>query len=405
MKRFSVLLGCFIGLAVSTPAILMIPLGLFLKPMTAEFGWSRTQFSVVVAAAGVCTAIMMPLAGFLVDRFGPRRIILIGVVLGTSFYAGLSQVTSFPLFVGLACLAVSSGSLAGYPAYLGLVERWFDRRLGLALAIASAGVAIGVAGSSWAITLLIRSHDWRHAFLTVGCAAFAIGLANTILLIRDNRGPVPESERTESTTDPHAGLSLGEALRTADFWLCASSFTLILVATVGVTFHLPALLADAGGSPSQIASVVATVSAGSLIGRLITGAMLDRWSMRLVATLFYGGQAIGLLLLLVGMRWALAAGFLLGMIQGAEIDLMGYLLARRFGRRAYARILGTCFAITLMAVVVSPVLTAQIYDRTGSYDLGLAAFPALSLLALGLLLRVRYQRPAAGPSRRSLADA
>jgi len=179
----------------------------------------------------------------------------------------------------------------------------------------------------------------------------------------------------------------------------------VLFATVGFTFHLPALLGDAGGSPPQIASVIAAVSVGSLIGRLITGAMLDRWPVSRVATVFYVGQAIGLLLLLCGMRWALPAGLLLGMIQGAEIDLMGFVVARRFGRLAYARIFGSCFAITLLAVIVSPVLTAQIYDRTGSYDAGLVAFPLLSFVALGLLLRARHSMPRPADGRSDLVSS
>lgn len=391
MKRFVVLLGCFIGLAVSVSAILMIPLGLYLKPITAEFGWSRTQFSTAVALAGLCNAIMLPIAGFFVDRFGPPRIIAIGVLLAGGCYAALSLASSFAWFAALLCTTVMAGTLAGYPAYLSLVERWFDKRLGLALAIASAGVAVGVAASSWAITTILESRGWRQAFLAVGCGALAIGLVNVALLIRDNRGAVPEAERTDRTVETHGtGLSLGEAMRTTDFWLYTSSFTLVLMATVGYTFHLPALLADAGGSPLQIAPVVATVSLGSLAGRLLTGVMLDRWPVPIVATLFYIGQAIGLLLLLDGLRWALPAAFLLGTIQGAEIDLMGFAIARRFGRLAYARIFGVCFAITLIAVITSPVLTAQIYDRTGSYDAGLMVFPVLSFVALGLLWRARY---------------
>jgi MFS family permease len=393
VQRFVVLLGCFIGLAVTISAIMMIPLGLYLKPMTAEFGWTRTQFSTALAMAGICNAAMMPLSGFLVDRFGPPRIILVGVVLGSGCYAAMSQISSFPMFVVLACLTVMAGSLASYPAYLGLVQRWFDKRLGLAVAIASAGIAVGVAGSSWAISMLMAAHGWRQAFLTLGCAALVIGVANALLLIRDNRGAVPDAERSVVVAESEiTGLSLAEALRTKDFWLLSASFTLLLIPSVGYNFHLPALLADGGGSPAQIASVVAMVSAGSLFGRLVTGSLLDRWSVRAVGALFYSAQAIGLLLLLGGLRWALPAAFLLGSIQGAEIDLMGYVIARRFGRTAYARIFGTCFAITLIAVIVSPVLTAQIYDRTGSYDAGLKVFPLLSLLALALLLRARYSR-------------
>lgn len=393
MKRYLVLLGCFIGLTVATSAILMIPLGLYMKAMTAEFGWSRTQFSTVLALAGVSYALTMPVAGFLVDRFGSPRVIVSGVVLGSTCYAALSQVSSFAMFAALVCLTVVTGTLAGYPAYLGLVQRWFDKRLGLALAIASAGVAVGVACSSWAITSIIASQGWRSAFLIIGCAALAIGLANAILFLRDNRGPVPEAERVEHAPEGQVlGASLSEALRQTDFWLYTASFTLLLVAAVGTNFHLPALLADDGASPSQIASVIALVSAGSLVGRLATGTMLDRWPARIVASMFYIGQVVGLLLLLHGLSWALPAGFLLGAAQGAEIDLMGFLIARRFGRLAYGRIFGSCFAVTLIAVIVSPVLTAMIYDRAGSYDIALMAFPVLTVVALLLLLRSDFLR-------------
>ena len=302
MNRFLVLLGCFIGLAVSTSAIMMIPLGLYMKPMTAEFGWSRTQFSSVLAVAGICNAVMLPVAGYLADRFGPPRIIAIGAVLGMSAYAALSLVSSFAVFVGLACAAVMGGSLAGYPAYLGLVQRWFDKRLGMAMAIASAGVAVGVACASWAITLIMVSQSWRQAFLTLGGVGLAIGIANVALLLRDNRGPVPETERTEKAGAADTGLALGEALRTADFWLFTTSFALLLIPCVGINFHFPALLADIGGSPGQIAAAVAAVSAGSLFGRLITGVMLDRWPVRAVGALFYLGQVVGLLLLLGGLH-------------------------------------------------------------------------------------------------------
>jgi MFS family permease len=381
VRRFLVLLGCFIGLSVATSAIMLIPLGIYMKPMTAEFGWSRTQFSMALAVAGVCNALALPAAGFLADRFGPPRVIALGVLLGMGGYAAMSQVSSFPSFVLLACFAVIGGSLAGYPAYLGLVQRWFDKRLGMALAIASAGVAVGVAGSSWAVTALLVSQGWRQAFLVVGCVALAIGMLNVVLL-RDNRGAVPEAERTAARESADQGMSLAAALRSADFWLFTGSFALLLVPCVGINFHFPALLADAGGSPAQIAAAVGMVSARSLFGRLVTGILLDRWSVRAVATVFYAGQVIGLLLMLDGLRWALPAAFLLGAVQGAEIDLMGYVIARRFGRLAYARIFGTCFALTLVAVIISPVLTAQIYDQSGSYDIALIAFPILSLAAL-----------------------
>lgn len=311
----------------------------------------------------------MPLAGYLVDRFGAPRVIAIGTALGCGSYAALSLANSYSGFIIIIALSVTMGNLASYPAFLGLTQRWFDKRLGLALAVTSTGLAVGTGSFSYVIARNIAMHGWRTAFVTVGVAALVIGLVNLLVFVRDNRGPVPPAERREGPLDvEQAGVSIGVALRTRDFWLYAASFGLVIFAVVGCNAHLPALLSDRGATTALLASVVAIGSAGSLFGRLFTGMLLDRFPVRRVAGVFLAGQAIGFVLLLHGLQWVLPAGFLLGAVQGAEIDVLGYVVARRFGRIAYARIFGTCFALTLMGAVIGPIAMAVIFDRTGSYN-------------------------------------
>lgn len=393
MRRWLVLLSCFIGMGLATPAILMLPMGLFLKSMTAEFGWTRTEFSSVIAIAALCNALVMPVAGYLVDRFGARPIIAIGTLLGCSAYAALSLARSYGEFVAILVVAVTLGNLASYPAFMTLTQRWFDKRLGFALAITSTGLAAGVAVFSYLIARTIAAQGWREAFLIVGVTALAIGLANVVFLVRDTATP-PAGEAKPATGQTNSS-TLGQAMQTRDFWLYSASFTLIIFAVVGCNFHLPALLSDRGASVGAIASVVAIGSLGSLFGRLFTGIMLDRFSVRLVAGTFFVGQAIGFLLLRDGLQWVLPASFLLGAVQGAEIDVMGYVLARRFGRESYARIFGTCFGITLIGAIVGPMAMATIFDRTGSYDFGLMLLPVFPLVAIALLWLVRPFVPSA----------
>jgi nitrate/nitrite transporter NarK len=390
LRRWLVLLGCFIGMALSTPAILMQPLGLFLKSMTAEFGWSRTTFSTVVAMASLANIIILPIAGYLVDRFGPRRIIAIGAVLGCATYAALSLANSYAELIVLIMIAVSAGNLASYPAFMSLAQRWFDKRLGFALAITSTGLAVGVAIFSFVISQTIALNGWRAAFVTVGAVALIIGLLNVILLVRDDDGSAPRvGTAGEAVASVDSSETLGAAIRTGDFWLYTSSFTLIIFGVVGCNFHLPAMLSDRGALPGLIATVVAVGAVGSLFGRLVTGILLDRYSVMRVASVFFIGQAVGFILLLGGLKWALPASFLLGAVQGAEVDVMGYVVARRFGRSAYARIFGTCFGITLLGAMIGPMAMATIFDRTGSYDLGLMLLPILPVIALVLLWRVQ----------------
>jgi MFS family permease len=391
VRHWLVMLGCFIGMSVAIPAILMVPMGLYMKSVTAEFGWSRTDFSMIVSLASLFNAIALPIAGYLIDRFGAPRIIAIGVTLGSGSYAALSFAHSYLGFISIVVLAVTMGNLASYPAYMGLAQRWFDRRLGLALAITSTGLGAGVAVFSYFIANTIELRGWRAAFVTVGIAALLIGLVNLLLFLRDNKGPVPVVERRNKALQTNDyGDSLAAALRTRDFWIYAASFLLVILVLVGCNVHLPALLSDRGASTTQIAAVVAIGSAGSLFGRLFTGVLLDRFPVRGVAGLFFLGQAIGFLLLLDGLRWVLPAGFLLGAVQGAEVDVMGYVVARRFGRLAFSRIFGTCFAVTLVGAMIGPIAMAAIFDHTGSYDLGLILFPLAPVLAFGLLFLARF---------------
>jgi hypothetical protein len=124
-------------------------------------------------------------------------------------------------------------------------------------------------------------------------AAVVIGLGSLILFIRDDTGPVPEAERRDNIPSAaEGGLSIGEALRTRDFWLYTASFLLVLFALVGSNFHLAALLSDHGATATLVASVVALGSVGSILGRLLTGILLDRFSVRGVAGLFFSARRL-----------------------------------------------------------------------------------------------------------------
>ncbi len=393
MRRWVVLLGCFVGMGISISATLAFPFGLYLHAMTTEFGWSRTQFSATLSFISLGNIIMLPVAGYVVDRIGPSRSILIGLILGCLCTAALALINAYPAFVVVSCLASMFGSLALYPAYFSVVRGWFDKNLGLGLAVASAGVSIGVAGFARLISVTIAAHGWRSAFVTTAVVAFVIGVINLWSLIRVNPGPLPAAERLPDEAEGAlAGVPLGVAVRTVDFWLFSIAFLLIVFAGAGPQVHLPALLADKGMSPGVIASVLGAMALGSVAGRIATGFLLDRISFRLVACLFFLGQALGIFMLWWNIALAIVAALLMGGALGAEIDLMGFVMARRFGRLAYARILGVALAVAQSALLVSPVGTGLIYDLYGSYDLVLKLYPILPVAAVVLILFANISR-------------
>lgn len=388
MRRWVSLLGCFIGMAMSMSSMLLFPFGLYMTAVTADFGWSRTQFSAALSSIALCNIVALPLAGWAVDAIGAVRCIVLGLIVGCLCYAGLALVNTYAAFVAVACAASVAGCLALYPAYFTVVRGWFDRNLGLALAVASAGVSVGVVGFSYLIKARIDAAGWRNAFVSVALVALLVGLANVLCLIRVNHGPIPEPERLHAD-EPGviAGASLGEAVRTREYWMFSVAFMLVVFAGVGPSINLPALIADRGGAPALAATAIAAIALGSLIGRMITGFLLDRYSVTLAATLFFVGQAVGIAALSANINWTVAAAFLMGMAQGAELDIMGFVMARGFGRRFYARIFGSSFALSQLGLIFSPILTAAIFDRTRSYDLALLSFPVLSVVASFLILR------------------
>ena len=395
MRRWTVLLGCFLGLAVSTSAILMFPLGLYMKPVTTEFGWSRTQFSSVLSVVALGNIVALPLAGYAIDRFGPIRCIATGLVIACLSYAAVGQANSYPAFLALCTLASVAGCLAHYPAYFTIARGWFDRNIGLALAIASAGVSIGVAGFAALIKGSIDAGGWRVAFATVAVTAGVIGIGSLLLFVRTNPGVLPAAEQPRTPREEGAAdATLGGALRTRDYWLFTLGFALIVFAGAGPNLHLPALMADAGAGSAPIAAAVAAIPLGSLGGRVVAGLMLDRFSIRAPAAVFFGAQAVGIFMLWADVDSAVPAAFLMGTAMGAELDIMGYVMARRFGKRAYARIFGTSFALSQVGLIVSPIGMAAIFDATGSYDIALLGYLPLSMLAF-VLVALASVRPGA----------
>ena len=405
MRRWLVAIGCTLGLAVSFGPYFWLSVGLFLKPMTAEFGWSRTQFSAMYSLASVMNVLMLPVCGYIVDRFGPVRAIFVGTVLGALAYASFSLVHSYQSFLIIACIVGGVGTIASYSSYLALVPKWFDRNLGIALAIAACGIGVGASTFPHIINAGIQHSGWRSAFVDAGAVILIVGLFTLICFVRDNRGPLPESERrlpSQHAVATEEGWTLGAALRTGDFWFVAIAFAFVLAVTNGVNFHFGALISDRNGTPAEAATALATLAIASLVARLLTGFLLDRISVRVIATVFFLGQAAATLLLIPrGVDATIASAILIGAAQGAELDLLPFIVARRFGRTAYSKIYSCAFAVILIGQVVSPLLLGWTFDRTGSYVLGLSIFPVLSTLAV---LLVWFAKTSQAPAKQSVAQ-
>lgn len=383
--RWRVAAGCSIGLAIGFGPIFVYGFGLFQKPMIEELGWSRAQFSAGFSLATLLTALLNYYVGSLIDRYGARRVTFAGVLILPAVLAAFSTVNSYQEFLLVAVAMSLVGATTTYPAYLPLLPPWFRTRLGLAFSVAAAGVGYGATLVTLVTDTFIRNLGWRQAFLALGGVVLAIGVLNSLLLVRDKR--VSDGSPGSSAAQTAGGPEYRSVVRNRTFWLLTTAFAIIPLVSIGINFHFAALLTDRGYTMQQAAAVIAVTGMAILIARLATGAILDYVSARVVGVTLFLGQALGVVILASGAAGAApyVAAALLGLATGGEGDLMPYVLSKKFGGKAYGRVYGTSFAFFNLGTLIGPLLMGFGFEALGSYSLALAGFACFSTLSAVLV--------------------
>lgn len=364
----------------------MSVLGLFIKPMAAETGLSRTELSLAPSLMALVAAACSPFVGYLVDRWGARTGVLIGVLmlpLGLLGHAMLGP--SLPQFMGLALLMGVAASVACPLPYVSALPQWFQRNLGLAIALSMSGIGFGEIVLPKLSAYLIGSGGWRHAWAVLAAVILLVGLCNVIFLFEDN--PQFRARKALATAKsvavPLPGLSWRQAVRTPTFWLLGAAVCLVAQVAVGMMIHVVPMLTDRGMTADSAANAIAILGVGSLIGRLATGFALDHLSISLVGGVLFLLQAIGMLAL-----WTEARGlvpyfsvFFVGLAVGAETDIIPFAVRAKFGVRDFGKIFGLTYALFSLGPVLGPLLMGWAFDSLGSYSLILLIFAAAGLAA------------------------
>jgi MFS family permease len=404
-----VVLAAGLGLAFHAGPLIVPTFGVFLKPLSQEFGWSRMQISLAFSLFTLGLTITMPLIGRLVDRVGARRVIVWAVllfglgVLSLSFLsAHLWHFYAVYLFLGVV------GSGTAMVPYTKVISRWFDRRRGLALGLAAATFSVSAALMPPMTQSLIATVGWRHAYEILGLLVIGITIPAVVLWLKESpevMGLAPDGESigragVATHRSAEAGMSFQEARQASTFWLMGSAFFLISVCFHVSVIHLVPLLTDRGLSPQSADLVGSLMAMAGLIGKVGVGYLLDRYFAPYVAACFFCGFALGLLLLCSGATGSvvLMAVVLVGLGLGAELDVMPYLVGRYFGLRTFGEIYSYTFAAFTLGGVIGPLLMGVGFDATGSYRVVLGGFVVTALTAAGLMSRL-------GPYRVWEADA
>jgi len=397
--------GLFLGV---TP-ILVFSFGVFLGPITRDFHAGRGNVSVAYTLFSLIQAIAVPFAGWLMDRFGARRVILPSMLLGgiALLLSPFGSSNLFELYVIFAMLGLLVPG-AGPVAFAKVTSQWFDRHRGLALGVMMLGLGLGAFVMPSLAHLLIAKFGWRLAYAAVGAG---ILLVSTPLVMKflnespESLGLMPDggiSANPAAYAGPKnsgMGITWREALRTRTFWLLLTSFALVAAASQACFTHMAAIVSDRGSNGQLAALASSLLGGGLLIGRTGSGYLLDRFFAPRVAALIFAGAACGIALLRIASSPgpAFVAAFLIGLSLGAEGDVMPYLTSRYFGLRCFGEICGIIFAGFSLAGGLGAYLMGAAFDAHRSYALPLTLFCVAVLVAAALMLVAGPYRFGAAP--------
>jgi MFS family permease len=383
-----VLAACF-GVMAGFGSLFVYTFNVFVKPLSAAFGWNRESISLGFGLAAITLGVVSPLLGRWIDRFGPRRIILpcmtvyCCTILSLAFlHAALWQFYLTCIVLGLV------GNGAAHLAYSRSISTWFQRRLGTALAFVMVGAGLGAMILPVVAQAIISHFGWRAAYLSLGGLALLLGLPLSWRYIRE-RGGV----RRETTPVAHSGLTWQQGLRSFPFWIIVAVLFVSSVSMNGAITQLSALLTDRGVSPGDAALCVSLLGGFSVLGRIGVGWLLDRFFGARVALVVNLATAAGIFLLAHASTFSAGcfAAALIGIGAGGEAAITPYLLTRYFGLRAFSTLYGLTWTFYAAAGAIGPVILGRAFDLTGSYtSLLVVLATALSLAAVMNLFLPKY---------------
>ncbi len=362
-----------LGLMAGASVVVHGTFGVFLPPLTKEFGWTRAEISTGLTVWSWVQALMIPVIGRLMDRYGVRTFMLGGFVAarrdhGRSLAAErLARRPARSLCADWRLLV-----FGGFVGNAKLVSGWFSGRRGLVLALVAMGT--GLAGSlipqwsGWSITHL----GWREAYLVA--AGYVVLLTIPVFFfLRESPAVVAARARGQALNKTDAtGMSVREASGYAAFWLCMAALVLN-TALLGLNLHMVPLLIDRGLTPQTAATVLSAQVFGSTIIYLVAGYLLDKISTPKLAVFFSLCALGGLVMIHLGSGYGtlLVAGTLIGAGTTGEGSVVPYFLTRYFGLKAFASIYGLMWGVAAVANGIQPVILGAVFDKTGSYGWGL----------------------------------
>ncbi len=373
---------------------------IFFLPITNELGLSRAATSLVFSLARAEGAIEGPLAGYFIDRYGPRPMMLAGIILSGLGYMLLATVDSYAAFLivylGVISLAFSAGFMH---SPMVLANSWFIRRRAMAMTLISSAIGIGGTLITPVLAFTVAQWGWRYGAFIAGIGLIVTGVPVALYvkrspesmgLLPDGVSPTSEQERQApnngaATAEPEREFNLKQAMKSAAFWKLILATTTRVGVFNSITVHFVPIMVWRGASEAKAAALLATLALMSLPSHLFVGWIADRVNKpRLMAAcMLIGAGAVAILAYGDG-EWALWTFTILFTFVEALFPVSWATVGDYFGRKHFATIRGSMSFFYLWGPALGPVITGYVYDRHQSYAPLMNAYIAIALVA-GLL--------------------
>lgn len=374
-------------------------LGLMIVPLSTAFGWSQAQITSGPIIISIFYFFLASRIGALVDRLGPRAVVVPGyagfcLALAALGLAGPSIWSWYALWALMALIfTFTAPSLWA----MAVVSR-FDRARALALSVALCSTGVMAALTPVIEAALIQSSGWRVAYFVLGGGMLVIGLPIVWSCLPRHVARPAESD-LDAALRP--GLTFGEALRSPRFWMIAASSLLIGAGIAALMVHLPPIGLAQGLSTAKVAAITGLIGITAIGGRLLTGLLMDRFAVRMVGAVVFAMPLIACLILAYHPTAAMmtVSALLIGVVSGGDYNVLALLTSRYLGMRSYAAIYSQIAAAFNIGVGLGPAVMGAFHDHVGRYPPLLIGLGFVFAITAMLTVALGREPNAAGPAR------
>jgi MFS family permease len=385
--------------------------GVYIKPMEAEFGWGRGALSGAAALSLLLLGAAAPVVGRLADRWGPRLLTIVSIVVLGLGSLGAAQVTSlWQVYLTVGIFVSLGASGLGMTTGAALAARWFEARRGLAIGISAGGLSAGQLVVIPLAAALTVYYGWRQSFFWLGLGLLVLTLPVAWKLVRNNpedEGLRPYGAHGPSQTTAQAAAAqqagrvpLTEAAHTAPFWLLMATFFVCGYTSNGMvlTHFMPHAL-EHNFTPLQASTALGIMGAMNIVGTIGSGWLCDRFGRRGPLATYYFLRAVSLIFLLY--VWDVPSlhvwAALFGLNYISTVPPTTTLTANIFGRYSVGELSGWIFFAHQVGSALGAALAGWLFEWTGSYSSSFVSAAVLGFLAAGLTLLIREEPIASRP--------